>query len=269
MNFRHYSILALVLVTLGFSPLYAQTALNTTTLAAAVAIGDQQVRLTSTSTVAANDVLYVDQEAMQVRSVNSPYVQVSRGIDGTGAVAHNTLGLVYTGPRIRFAQPRPRRGSCTRTSETYLPRVVPSVGEIWDCPAAAGVWTMLSGNVPAMVVECRAGLVTAMIDQSCFIADRPYYVSKITYVSTVVEAGGTLTIIPRKQTGTQAVASGTALATALSGVSTVAQTVTPFVLTATTSALILNTGDRLGLDFTDDVAGELAGVVVAFTLIPQ
>jgi hypothetical protein len=41
------------------------------------------------------------------------------------------------------------------------------------------------------------------------------------------------------------------------------------VLTATQSLLILAAGDRLGIDFTDDVAGELAGTLVTFTLVPR
>jgi hypothetical protein len=33
--------------------------------------------------------------------------------------------------------------------------------------------------------------------------------------------------------------------------------------------LQLAAGNRLGLDFTDDVAGELVGVIVTFTLWPR
>lgn len=269
---RSIRTLALVLVTMALTlPAAAQTAVNSTTLAAAVAsASDNQVRLTSTTTVAANDVLYVDSEAMLVRAVNSPYVTVARGIDGTAGALHTTLSTVYTGPRIRFAQSTPVRGSCTRTSETYLPRIVPSRGEVWDCLAGAGVWIKTNGG-SAMVVTCRALLIADMVDQSCFTADRPYYLTKITEVHKVAEAGGTLTLIPRRQTTTQAAASGDALATAIDMVTTgnAAQTVKTATLTTTGSLLIINPGNRLGLDFTDDTAGELADVLVTFTLIPQ
>ena len=62
----------------------------------------------------------------------------------------------------------------------------------------------------------------------------------------------------------------TALATAINAVTsgTAAQTVATATLTSTEANLIVNTGDRLGLDYTDDTAGELAGVTVTFFLYP-
>lgn len=271
---KRFTILALVLVTLGLcsQTALAQTAVNATTIAAALSATANQVALTSASTVAVNDILYVDQEAMRVRSISGVYATVARGVEGTSATAHNTLAAIYTGPRVRFMQPVPRRGSCTRTAETYLPRIVPSAGQIWDCPAGAGTWVLSSSAGLARTVECFVGvLVTANVDQTCFIADRPYYVSKIQEIHTTAESAGTLTIIPRRQQGTEAAASGDALATAIDmvGAGAVAQTLKTATLTTTTAFLILNAGDRLGLDFTDDVAGELAGVLVTFTLMPQ
>jgi hypothetical protein len=267
------TILALVLVTLGLTTTaFAQTTVNSTTTAAAVTVTDRQVRLTSASTVAVRDILYIDQEAMSVTAINGVYATVARGVEGTRAAAHSTLARVYTGPRLRFAQPRPARGACTRTAETYLPRIVPSTGEIWDCLAGAGVWIMTSGSGPARTVECFVGvLITSNVDQTCFIADRAYYVARIQEIHTTAESGGTLTLIPRRQQGTEAAASGDALATAIDmvGAGAVAQTLKTATLTTTTSDLILNAGDRLGLDFTDDTAGELAGVIVEFTLIAQ
>ena len=251
---------------------FAQTAVDTTTLAAAVAdSANQQVSLASVTAVAVGEILYVDGEAMLARAINSPYVTVSRGVQGTRAVPHNTGATVYVAPVAAVKTARPPRGACTRAAETYLPIIVANQGEIWDCPAGAGVWIKLSGPEQAMTVTCRMLLITDMVDQSCFTADRPYYVAKITYVSKVAESAGTLTVIPRRQQGTEAAASGDQLATALNAVTTgiAAETVTTATLTTTTSLLILETGNRLGIDFTDDAAGELAGVTITFTLIPQ
>lgn len=270
---KRFILPALVLVTLGLaSPVVGQTTVNSTTLAAAVSVSASQVALTSATTVAVNDILYVDKEAMRVRSIAGVYALVSRGVEGTVATVHNTLATIWTGPRARFLEPRPRRGGCTTTAEAFLPRIVPSAGEIWDCPTGAGVWVLLSGNDVARVVQCFVGvLVTSNVDQTCFIADRAYYITKIQEIHTTAEAGGTLTLQVTRQQGTEAPASGDTLITALDmvGAGAVAQTLKTATLTTTTSNLILYPGDRIGLDFITDVAGELAGVIVTVTLIPQ
>lgn len=250
-------------------PTFAQTAVNSTTLAAAVAVTDEQLQLASTTSVSVGDVLVVDYqgqavEAMVVRSVSSPYVTVSRGAFTTRRVGHANGATVYTGTRARFYSDTPK-GTCTRTSETYLPHIVVG-GPIYDC-AAAGVWYRYD---QMFNVSCVTGvLYTSSIDQTCWQARQDYVITAISYVSRVVESGGTLTVIPKRQQGTEAPASGDVLATALSGVSTVAETVTAFTLTTTSADLLLDAGDRLGIDFTDDTAGELAGVIVTFTIAPR
>jgi len=124
-------------------------------------------------------------------------------------------------------------------------------------------------NVGRIRVTCRAQAVADQLDQSCFIADRIYTVVAIDEVHTIAESGGTLTIMPRKQEATEAPASGQALLSAgFNGVGT-AETVLNGALTSTGADLIMAVGDRLGLDYVTDVAGELAGVVVTFTLDPS
>lgn len=113
-------------------------------------------------------------------------------------------------------------------------------------------------------------LVADQIDQNIFIADRPLKVLSIEYVATTPESAGTLTLIVRRCQGTEAPASGDALMTAANmvGAALVAQTVYTATLTGTAAHLELADGDRLALDYTDDTAGELAGVCVTITLEP-
>jgi len=113
-------------------------------------------------------------------------------------------------------------------------------------------------------------LVADMVDRNFFIADRPLKVLNITYVATTPESAGTLTMIVRRCQGTEAPSAGDALMTAANcvGAALVTQTVYTATLTATTAHLELAAGDRLAVDFTDDTAGELAGLVITVTAEP-
>jgi hypothetical protein len=245
----------------------AQTALNETTLAAAVTSSQNFVQVTSATGVVAGGGLYVDREYMTVGSSYTSGTTVPVLRRGT-AVSHAASVPVLIGPAIAFGT-RDYDGSCVPTAESHMPRVNTANGNIWDCNSAVLKWVNLRDLT---VVTCDTGvLVTGMVDHNCFIANRPYLVYRITEVHTTAESAGTLTLLVKKATGTQAPASGTSLTAAaidMVGAGAVAQTVKTPALTATASVLILATGDRIGLDFTDDVAGELAGVVVTLYLYP-
>lgn len=253
----------------------AQTTINSTTLAAAVASSDTQIRLASTTSVSVGDYIVVVtgnrvREVMIARAVTSPVVTVSRAfvtVDTLNATrVHASGSTVYTGVQGRFYA-KEAIGTCTSTAERFLPHIVLATGNISQC-SVGGVWYRLDQQFN---VVCRTTpLATGSIDQSCWQADGNYVLVGINEVHTVKEAGGTLTLIPRKQTTTQAAASGASLGTALDmAAAATVETVRPFVLTTTGADLLLAAGNRLGLDFTDDVAGELAGVVVTFTLAPR
>ena len=268
-------LITVVLLALAAVPTSAQTTLNSTTLAAAVTSATaNQFQLASTSNISVGDLAVVVtgnvvREIAIVRAVTSPYITVTRDAVGVppdrAARLHANASTVYTGARGRFYT-NEVNGACTRASEQFLPHINTLTGNVSQC-SAAGVWYRLDQQFN---VSCVTGvLYTNSIDQTCWTARDNYVITAISYVSRVAESGGTLTVIPRRQESTEAPASGDALATALSGVSTVAETVTAFALTATSALLLLDAGDRLGIDFTDDVAGELAGVVVTFTLAPR
>jgi hypothetical protein len=259
---------ALVAVFLASAPVSAQTALNETTLSAAATASQNFVVVASATGVSAGVGIYVDREFMIVASnyVSGTRVPVVRGLGGVNS-SHAASVPVWIGPAIAFGS-TDRAGSCVAAEQPYLPVINVSSGGMYTCSSTVEKWVDLRDLV---VVACRALLVADQIDQSCFTADRPYLLYKVTEVHTTAESAGTLTLIPKRQQSTEAAASGdTLVATAIDmvGAGAVAQTVKTPALTATEALLILQTGDRLGLDYTDDVAGELAGVVVTFYLIP-
>jgi hypothetical protein len=250
---------------------FAQTTLTSTTLAAALPAGATQLTVASATGIEVNDYIAIlgrnlATEVVQVRALNGVFLTVTRNARLGGTIAHASGSTVYHAPQAQYFTGADPKGTCTRASQTYLPHINLETGVLSQC-STAGVWYALHEQFD---VHCYTGpLATHSVDQSCWTVDGNYVITKITYVSKVVESAGTLTVIPRRQQGTEAPASGDALATAISGVSTVAETVTDFTLTATGSLLLLSEDERLGLDFTDDVAGELLGVLVTFTIAPR
>lgn len=263
---RFYSLLALVGVLFLPVSVSAQTALNETTLSSAVTSSQQTIQIASATGIADGYGIYIDREYMTVAAswTSGTTIPVIRR---AGATSHAASTPVFIGPPSAFIT-ADRSGSCVAANESYLPQINVSNGNIWDCSSTVEKWVNLRDLV---VVTCRALLVADQIDQSCFQATRPYLVYKIAEVHTTAESAGTLTLIPRRQQSTEAPASGDSLVASaidMVGAGAVAQTVKTPALTATEANLILATGDRLGLDYTDDTAGELAGVVVTFYLYP-
>lgn len=247
----------------------AQVTMTQTTVSVAVAQNATSVTVASATGISAGHLLLIDREALRVVAVSGTTLNVSRGQEGTAAGAHAVGAVVYAGIPSAFARGEVA-GACTSTAEPFLPKVVLPTGNVYQC--SAGNWEEIGSRVGTIQVACRTLLVADQIDQSCWTADRNYVLVRLTEVHTTAESGGTLTLIPTRQQSTEAAASGDALLAAaidMVGAGATAQTVKTPALSATAANLLISTGERLGLDFTDDSAGELAGVTVTFTLVPR
>lgn len=148
-------IIALILaLTIGQAVNWAQAALTATTLSAAVTSTQKTVTLASATNVSAGVDLYIDAELMRVLGVatgTTTTFNVLRGQGGTATVSHASGAGVYVGPPNYFSQTDPS-GTCTRTSEVALPRIVPKSGSIYECSGngAGSMWTLISrGGYPA------------------------------------------------------------------------------------------------------------------------
>lgn len=264
---RFFYLVALLALLVFPASVSAQTALSETTLSAAATSSQNFIVVTSATGIVAGRGIYVGREYMVVSGnyVSGTRIPVTRGVAGL-AVSHAASTPLYHGPPSAFIR-SDRDGSCVAASEAYLPLINVDNGKIWDCGSNVEKWVNIRGLV---VVTCRALLVADQIDQTCFTADRPYLLYKVTEVHTTAESAGTLTLIPKRQQSTEAPASGDALTSAIDmvGAGAVAQTVKTATLTTSEAFLIIETGNRIGLDFTDDTAGELAGVVVTLYLYP-
>lgn len=137
------------------TPASAQTAIDNTTLSAAVTNSQQFVTLAAVTCTGCtfakgnNIVIYVDLEAMCMNDsyVSGTTVPVTRGCLGTVAAAHSVSNLgvnnvVYYGPQNRFHQAagggatggNPPFGNCApRTQYLFLPWINISNGLEWVC----------------------------------------------------------------------------------------------------------------------------------------
>ncbi len=103
--------------------------------------------IASAATSAAQTLLYVDKELMEVRAVSGTTITVVRGVGSTANTSHISGALVFVIPTANNpwmnaqlgAQPQSiPAGSCTRANELYLPRINFQSGTISDC--LGGQW---------------------------------------------------------------------------------------------------------------------------------
>jgi len=136
----------------------AQTLLNQVWLNAAVtSAGQNTIDLTVADSVSVGHVLYVDNEAMIVATVNTTTdrVTVRRGQLGTSADLHAKDTIVWTGAANAFYYHSPKSGRCTAASAYpggYKPWINILTGGIFYCddntygPSAPGFWKSPGGD---------------------------------------------------------------------------------------------------------------------------
>ena len=192
----------------------AQTAMTTTTLSAAVTTSQQTVTLASATGVnnasrpissseigaptgASYTLLFVDKEAMAVNSINttSLVATVIRGWNGTLQTPHVSGAKVWVGPSYAYGNFDPA-GACQRSTLPYLPRVVPTTGNIWDCTGNTGVWASFAAFPGKMVVGSQ---LTAAATLTLYAPIHHVTASTVT-ISTIsaaaLPANGCVTLIP-------------------------------------------------------------------------
>ncbi len=132
-----------------FSLAFGQATMTQTTLSAAVGKSDQYVNVSSaTGITAGSTLIYVDKEAMRVRSLSGTRVRVFRAQDGTRQDAHASGAVVYVGPFNYYSHSDPTAGSpCTSAAELVLPRVVVPTGNVWQCTNS--LWVLITAGAAA------------------------------------------------------------------------------------------------------------------------
>lgn len=170
---KTFATLSAVIVLLAAAA-FGQTAITQTTLSSTVGSSPQSIVLASnTGVVAKKTVIFVDQEAMFVNSINaSNSLNVSRGYEGTPVAGHVSGARVLVGPPANFA-PLVRgvnadgdpTGQCTAANTIITPFVNIKNGRQWLCSTVTLEWTPGWGNAsqfpqPTAAVASAAGQIT-------------------------------------------------------------------------------------------------------------
>lgn len=146
------------------SPVFAQTALTTTTLGAAIDNVQQSLIVASATGITAAgsgatfEYLLIDREILAVRGLPgaTTTVTVMRGQNGTRATSHVNAATVTVIPAVGNPQlvNYVPSGQCTRSTLTYVPVVVggsvaqANNGDTYDClgVTTAGQWVQTNGQ---------------------------------------------------------------------------------------------------------------------------
>lgn len=168
-NTLKHLTLAVLSLLLCLAPAYAQTALTSTTLAAAIADTSSTTFLVASATgFAANYTAYVDREALRITAVNGLVITAVRGADGTRATKHPNAATIYVGPSYYFTTFE-RSGTCVSTDELVLPVINIQDGVQYTCDAGTSTWkrslpTTLSALTITGIKPAAAASATAAAD---------------------------------------------------------------------------------------------------------
>ncbi len=143
------SVLTTLLLVIGLAAsAAAQTALTTTALSTGVTESATTIQVASATGFDAEDIVFIDREALRVTGVNGTSITVQRGWAGTAARAHVAGSLAYVAAPGAYIQGAPPSGACTRTSNQFLPRILLPAGVIYDCPVGANAnWTAINTDL--------------------------------------------------------------------------------------------------------------------------
>lgn len=127
-------VLAACLVLWTVIPAWAQTIIDNTTLSAAIDATQTRITVASATGAATGALVYVDREAMEIQNYSSgTSLTVRRGAFGTVSAAHQNAAVTFIGAPERFHYGDPPAGSCTRSSQRFMPWVSTSTSIVWGC----------------------------------------------------------------------------------------------------------------------------------------
>lgn len=204
--------LLIAVLALSTSSAVAQTALNTTTLSAAITTVTQgTVAVASATGITAPGngstlvYLLVDRELLYVQSISGTTVGFTRGASATRATTHLNAAAVTVVPAQAINSYIPS-GQCTRTNLAYVPWIVggapgvgTEVGTAYDCLGltTAGAWVRtdaIDRQVVGTTMASTAGVLGAFTG-TIFVVSGTNAITGFTNPAGI-QPGFTVSIIP-------------------------------------------------------------------------
>lgn len=261
-------ILMLLLSITGFG----QTTLDSDALNGAVDDEDTRILVDDASTFEAGRIAVVDAEAMLVleaETSDGEWLDVRRGALGTQAVAHADNATIFVDDPEAFTSIE-RSGTCTAGEEfpNFEPLIALPSANRYQCFNSKWTKTHTAGKSNTVSVSKSYGTTVAdHVSTGFFVADRDYHVHAIEAFWTTAESTGAMDVQVQRLQGTEAIASGDDLLSAVIDATGIAETVTSGTLVTTSATLDILDGNRLGVELTV-TPNEIVGLVVTVTLFP-
>lgn len=160
-------LLTILLALLVAAPGLGQTVITTTTLSAALNGTATTFAVASASGITVGDIMWIDKEAMDVRSISGTNIGVVRGVGGSRADNHVSGALVYHEVPAGFIG-NDLVGTCTAGSEfpNYTPLINARTGSMFSC--VNSTWTLINPE-PVTIVESVRSItaVTTLVAADC------------------------------------------------------------------------------------------------------
>jgi hypothetical protein len=160
-------LLTILLALLVAAPGLGQTVITTTTLSAALNGTATTFGVASASGITVGDIMWIDKEAMDVRSISGTTIGVVRGVGGSRADNHASGALVYHEVPAGFIG-NDLVGTCTAGSEfpNYTPLINARTGSMFSC--VNSTWTLINPE-PVTIVESVRSItaVTTLVAADC------------------------------------------------------------------------------------------------------
>ncbi len=263
--------LVLLAVLIAAPLLFAQTALTTTTTSEVLDATEQGINIASTSGVTVGDIAVVDAEAMRVLSIgtNPTRIRVIRGVEGTKADDHATSSDIFIDPADRFIK-EDLVGSCTVGNTPYAPVINLTTGRRYRCLESR--WVLVwdgSGTLGETYATYAQGATVAdAVSTIFYVAVRPMRVTDIDVIWDTAESSGAMNVQVQKLVGTEEIASGDDLLSAVVDATGTANTIANGSLSSTAAFLELAAGDSLAVELTA-TPNQIVGLTVTVRLVPD
>jgi hypothetical protein len=185
-----------------------------------------------------------------------------------GVVSGYDLSALDYGAKVYLSDADGMLADTPGTIERHVATVIPVFSQTLGNPADKLLLVDFGEGEKSQTLVVSAELLAASVDKFVFMADRPYQVTAVKEIHSVV-GGASAAVRPRKITAAATDAPGATAGTTVKELTTAAIDLTATInttqtpaLSATAADLLLATGDKLALDFSGTLTGLVGAIFI-------